>query len=153
MQVAGTPVEEGNVSELEKIRALSFLSVLTIMLIVLFALQSRSLDATGPATNSLQTCATSKGALCPEGALSGVHSAAGAGAPAEVGATLVTTPRLAPAARTGSGVAPVAFLGEMTVVADRLPTNRLADLAELRRVALHLSQARESVRTAQTLEF
>lgn len=142
-------------SELEKIRALSFLSILTITLVVLFALQSRGFDATGPATNSLQTCATSKGALCPEGALGGVHSAAGAAAPAELGALLVTTPRPAPAARMGSGVAPVAFLGQMTVVADRLPTNRLADLAEARRVALHLSRIREvaTVRTAQTLDY
>lgn len=54
-----------------------------------------------------------------------------------------------------SGEAPVASRGEMTVVADRLHMNRLADLAETRRAALHLARAREvaAAQTAQALEF
>lgn len=63
-------------SELEKIRAISFLSILTITLIVLFALQSRTAGAPTPASEALQICATSKGALCPDPSLGGVHSAA-----------------------------------------------------------------------------
>jgi hypothetical protein len=53
-------------SELEKIRAVSFLSILTIMLVVLFALQSRTPHAPEPKRNAIELCAVSKGALCDD---------------------------------------------------------------------------------------
>jgi hypothetical protein len=122
-------------SELEKIRAISFLSILTITIIVLIALQSRSVDPMSPASEALQLCATSKGALCPEpvGAAHASH-----GAHAKRGALIVTTRQRTPSqTRTDDATA----LGEMTVVASRLPADLLADAAH-RQAALHLARAR-----------
>lgn len=141
-------------SELEKIRAISFLSILTITLIVLFALQSRTDAPTPSAPEALQLCAISKGALCPDPSLGGVHSGAG-NARAKRGALIVTSVQPTPTGYLVSGDAPVSMLGEMTVVAARLPTDRLADLGETRRVALHLARGRDvaASRTAQASEF
>jgi hypothetical protein len=122
-------------SELEKIRAISFLSILTITLIVLFALQSRAFAPLSPASEALQLCATSKGALCPEpaGAAHASH-----GAHAKRGALIVTTRQPTPSqVRTDDAT----VIGEMTVVAARLPADPLADMAH-RQAALHLARAR-----------
>lgn len=137
-------------SELEKMRAISFVSILTITLIVLFAVQSRSVAPVSPA-EALQICATSKGALCPDPSLGGAHSAA-RDTRAKRGALIVTTPQPTPVALIAPGDAPVAVLGEMTVFAARLPTNRLADLAETREAALRLARGHESG-AAQASEF
>ncbi len=53
-------------SELEKIRAASFLSILTIALVVLAVLQARGPEVATPARESLEVCAASKGALCDD---------------------------------------------------------------------------------------
>lgn len=121
-------------SELEKIRAISFLSILTITLIVLFALQSSSVAPASRASEALQLCATSKGALCPDPGIASVHSTRGAHAK-RIGLN-VSTPQPTPIAFNDAPA-----LGQMTVVAARLPTDRLAERAH-REAALHLASAR-----------
>lgn len=53
-------------SDLEKIRAVSLLSTIALILVGLFALQADWPSSALSAPQALQLCATSKGALCPD---------------------------------------------------------------------------------------
>lgn len=91
-------------SELEKVRAASFLSVLTIALVVLSGLRQDTGFA-APARESIEVCAVTKGALCDDAAPA--HRAQGAGAPV----------RVSDATRASAPIAgePIADLGSITV--------------------------------------
>jgi hypothetical protein len=64
-------------SELEKARAASLLSVITIALVVLSVLKSDLAPGT-PARESIEVCAASKGALCDDAVAPVTHFAHGA---------------------------------------------------------------------------
>ena len=95
-------------SELEKTRAITFLSLLGATLIVLFALRSEFDPNTRHAVDPLQLCAVTKGAFCDGLEQPGTRDAANVQV-VELGAMVVTAPR----------VSTVADLGSMTITAPR----------------------------------
>jgi len=138
-------------SELEKIRAASFLSILTIALVVLAVLQARGPEVAAPARESLEVCAASKGALCDD-AVAAPTQHAREEVPAALGQTVVAAQR--DATMLAAARAPVGFLGEMTVVADPLPLNRFAELEASRAAAVYLATLREpAIQSARLVEF
>jgi hypothetical protein len=101
-------------SDLERNRAITFLSLLGVTLLALIGLQSDFVPQARPG-DALQLCAVSKGALCDEAAPIEASKHALQHDAAELGHMLVTAPR------TVSPSTPaVADLGTMTVTARRV---------------------------------
>jgi len=106
-------------SELEKFRALTLVTVLAVALLGLFTYQSRGATAQHSARDPLELCAASKGTLCDETTADKVAGAAGMADITDVvhdlGHIVVTAPR----ARDEAPGSQVAFLGSITVTAPR----------------------------------
>jgi hypothetical protein len=103
-------------SEVEKFRALTLVTVLAAALLALFAFQSRGANALHSGVRDpLELCAASKGTLCDETADSTVAGAAATADIADLGHIVVTAPR---GGDEGSDLQ-VAYLGSITVTAPR----------------------------------
>lgn len=123
----GQPVEVESMSTMDKIRAITVLSLSAAALAVLFAaslVQSRA-----PAADALAVCAMSKGARCE-----GLRDAAirqdsvGSASVADLGSMTVIARRDRSASAPAS-IEGATFLGAMIVTAPRLPNTWLARAA------------------------
>ena len=89
-------IEGGHMSDIEKVRAGSFLSIITLLLVVLVAWQERDTRVAAPARDSIELCAITKGALCHDATPSAEPVVAGKVAPVELGQMLVVAEPLRP---------------------------------------------------------
>jgi hypothetical protein len=116
-------VKVGDMSDLEKTRAITFLSLLGATLILLFALRSDFDPRTQHTIDPLQLCAVTKGALCDDPQPGARH--ASSFEVVELGQMVVTASRATTIADLGaltvtaSRLARVADLGSMTITAPR----------------------------------
>src|SRR5688572_27858747 len=82
-------------SDVEKIRAASFLSIITIAPVLLVALQERDGRIAAPARETIELCAVTKGALCHD-ATGSAERVAREPAAAQLGQMLVVAAPLRP---------------------------------------------------------
>ena len=82
-------------SDVEKIRAANFLSIITIALVMLVALQERDARLAAPARETIELCAITKGALCHD-ATDSAERVVRERAPVELGQMLVVAKPLRP---------------------------------------------------------
>lgn len=106
-------------SELEQIRAVTLLSLLGAVLLVLFSLRSHNGMPALPSPDPLRLCAVTHGAICEPVGQQAPTRYAGRDDVATLGHILVTAPRLVPSPRRFASIESVALLGSMTVTAPK----------------------------------
>lgn len=135
-------------SELKEIRAISYLSILAAALTVLFALQSS--DGRVQLRDPLALCIASKGALCDRLHNEAIpHETFGAVPIADLGDMTVIARRI-PDMQVASTIEDVTFLGAMTVTASRLPAPSVSAASSISTRALRLTKARPAKANAES---